>query len=118
MEKSRVSWLKLDDSFPEHAKVAELSDKAFRVHVGALCYSARNLTDGHIPAAISKTLTLGRAKLSTELVTAGLWDTNGGGGYVIHDYLDYNPSREQVETERQRRAEAGKKGADQRWHKP
>jgi hypothetical protein len=39
---------------------------------------------------------------------------------VIHDYLDWNRSREQIETDRERirkvRSEAGKKGAKARWH--
>lgn len=112
-----MSWLKLDDSFPEHEKVADLTDKAFRVHVSALCYAARNLTDGHLPRSVVKTLTLGKAAPITELLAVGLWDNNGN-GYLIHDYLDYNPSREHVQAERERRQSAGRKGANNRWHKP
>ena len=39
-------WVKLDDRFTDNPKIARLSDKAFRVYVHALCYSAGALTDG------------------------------------------------------------------------
>lgn len=110
-----MTWVKLDDGFPEHPKISELSDRAFRIHVAALCYCGRNLTDGHIPSSVVRSLTLGRGKAVTELVTAEVWHKNGN-GFVINDYLDYNPSREHVEAERERRREAGRKGADKRWN--
>ena len=46
-----MTWVKVDDALPEHPKVARLSDAAFRVHISALCYSARNLTDGKLEVA-------------------------------------------------------------------
>ena len=113
-----MTWAKLDDSFPEHPKVVELSDRAFRIHVTALCYCARNLTDGHVPAPTVRAFTLGKKAPITELVKAGVWNENGRGAYIIHDYLDYNPSREHVEAERARKQEAGREGARKRWHNP
>jgi hypothetical protein len=41
-----MSWVRLDDSFPEHPKVIALTDAAFRAHVRGLCYAGRFLTDG------------------------------------------------------------------------
>jgi hypothetical protein len=35
-----------------------------------------------------------------DLVEAGLWDRDGGASIRVHDYLQYNPSREQVAAER------------------
>ena len=43
---SEMAWLRIDDGFVEHPKVYDLSDRSFRLHVAAHCYSARNLTDG------------------------------------------------------------------------
>jgi hypothetical protein len=43
-----MTWVRLDDQFPDHPKVVNLSDRAFRLHVWGICYSARFLTDGLI----------------------------------------------------------------------
>ncbi|MFI0900600.1 hypothetical protein [Streptomyces sp. NPDC020983] len=101
-----MTWAKLDDRFPSHRKVALLSDRAFRLHVSAICWSAENLTDGHIGDRELPLITRIRGVKTTaqELETAGLWD-RGDDGWVIHDYLDYNPSREQVLLERKKNAE-------------
>lgn len=40
-----MSWFHLDDNFPDHRKVAGLSDAAFRLHVAGLAYCSRGLTD-------------------------------------------------------------------------
>lgn len=93
-----VTWAKLDDSFPEHLKVIDLTDGAFRLYVEGLCYAARNLTDGALPKAAVRRLT-GGDRRANELVAAGLWDEDGP-GWVIHDYLDFNPSAGQVNAER------------------
>ena len=110
-----MTWAKLDDGFPEHPKVIGLSDAAFRTHVAAICYAARNLTDGHIPAAALLAVSRGKPKAVAELHAAGVWHENGGEGYIIHDYLEYNPSKERVERERERKREGGREGARKRW---
>jgi hypothetical protein len=109
-----VTWVKLDDGFPESPKVIGLSDKAFRVHVRALCYCSQHLTDGWVPSA--KALEWG-AKSVAELIDARLWLPHVT-GYAIHDFLDYNPSSESVKNERrkarERRANGGKRSGDVR----
>src|SRR3990167_3482005 len=87
-----MTWVKLDDGFPEHPKVAALSDAAFRAHVAGLCYAARNLTDGLIPPLIVKQLTTPR--ILTEL-KAAVWQESSD-GIRIHDFLAYNPNRASV----------------------
>jgi hypothetical protein len=89
-----MTWLRLDDGFAEHPKVLVLSDKAFRLHVRAMCYCARHLTDGILPPAFCP-----RSRSMSDLLAAGVWE-EGESGYLIHDFLAYNPSKEQVETER------------------
>jgi hypothetical protein len=107
-----MAWAKLDDQFAEHTRIAPLSDKAFRLHVAAICLAARKLTDGHITytdARVLQALTRARTRHIDELLGAGVWTENGGAGWVIRDYLDYNPSAETVKerrakwTERQNR---------------
>lgn len=103
-----MAWVKMDDSFPDHPKIAALSDRAFRLHVSAMCLCARSMTDGHVPSAWMKRLGT-TTKLIAELRDHKLWD-DAEGGFQIHDFLKYNPSREQVENRREERAESGRKG--------
>jgi hypothetical protein len=118
-----MSWLKIDDGFPENEKVIDLSDRAFRLHVTALCQCAKNLTDGLvaerrlgiISAIVSRPIK-GAVK---ELVEGGLWIDLGEGDYAIKDYLLYNPKGVDVKAARdevsRKRSEAGKLGAQSRW---
>jgi len=93
-----MTWARIDDNFPDHPKVIGLSDGAFRTFIESLCYCARNLTDGEVVTGAVRSL--GGPKRFRELVAAGVMDELEGGGYSIHDYLDYNPSRESVERDR------------------
>lgn len=108
-----MTWVRLDDSFPEHPKILALSAEAFRVHVAAICHASRTLTDGKVQPAGLRNLGASR-KLVTELVAAGVWESVGE-GWAIHDYLDYNPSREKVLADRGKRSAAGSAGAKSRW---
>jgi hypothetical protein len=109
----------LDDAFTDHPKVAGLSDRAFRLHVSGICYSNRHLTDGLVPASVVPRLVGGsHGKALVELIDRGMWRHVLDGAYEIHDYLDWNRSREQVLAERERRSKAGRKGAEARWHEP
>lgn len=106
-----MAWLKLDDGFAEHPKIDPLSARAFRLHVTALCLVARKLTDGHVTAKDAQVCRLlaGANKANVaELEQAGLWETVGD-GWLIRDYLDYNPSAERVKAERERWAESKRK---------
>lgn len=101
-------WARLDDGFPDHPKILGLSDRAFRTHVEGICYAARMLTDGLVPrSAVRK-----RAG-AVELVERGVW-LAATDGYLIHDFLEYQRSREQVMAERQaateRRVTEGRRG--------
>jgi hypothetical protein len=97
---SVMTWVRIDDGFPEHPKMLGLSDAAFRLHIHALCYCARALTDGFIP--VSWLANGKHRKAAQSLVAAGLWH-DAPDGFRIHDYLEYQPSRFDVQ---QTRAEA------------
>jgi hypothetical protein len=90
-----MGWLKLDDVFGTHPKIAGLSDRAFRAHVVAMLYAAQHLTDGFIPTAVAP-----RKAIRDELVGANLWSPIEG-GWLIHDFLEYNPARAEVLAERE-----------------
>lgn len=85
-------WVRLDDHFDEHPKVACLGDGAFRAHVEALCYSNRALLDGMISAGVARVR--GWTRRTRELVSAGLWDEVDG-GWRMHGYAEYQSTRRQ-----------------------
>lgn len=100
-----MPWVRLDDRFPSHRKVSLLSDRAFRLYVSALCWASENLTEGKI---LDRELSVvarirGIKSVAAELEAAGLWDRIES-GWVIHDYLEYNPDRARVQADREANA--------------
>lgn len=114
-----MPWVKIDDRFPSHRKIALLSDRAFRLHVSAICWCSENLTDGRITDRELKLIAHIRGLKATakQLEDAGLWDRTDD-GWVIHDFLDYNPSRTQVLAERKKNAERQERFRQRRNGKP
>jgi hypothetical protein len=95
------TWVKIDDSFPDHPKVIGLSDKAFRVHIEALCYCGRFLTDGFIPMFVISKFANNNMATVVELVDAELWrEEPHNNGFRIHDYLAHQTSKSEVEQKR------------------
>ena len=103
--------LKFDDQFPIHRKVHGLTDAAFRLHVEAIFWCARNLTDGFIAQADLASVSRYRRPEGyvAELVDRGAWDI-ADGGWQIHDYLDWQQSRSKVLHVREQRRQAGQRG--------
>lgn len=101
-----MSWGKIDDQFHAHrkAKKAWKSDRrALGLHLLAISYCAGHLTDGFVdPEFVEEKLPVARERTATvrALVDAGLWIADQD-GWRIHDWLDYNPSKDQVERERE-----------------
>jgi hypothetical protein len=112
-----MTWLNIDDQMPEHPKIVALTDGAFRLHVSAIAYANRYLTDGIIQAeVITRLIPKYRKAYVDELVQRMVWVEVMPGVYEIHDYLDWNKSRAEVEKRRAARADGGRKGAYRRWH--
>ena len=108
-------WAKVDDTLHSHPKAMQAGLPALGLHLLAMSYSAGYLTDGFVPDGWVER-EQGRTKgLPNRLVEAGMWHRIEG-GYIIHDWLDYNPSRAEVIERREARASAGRKGAEARWN--
>ena len=136
-----MTWVRKDDQYAGHRKVAVLSDAAYRLEDEALGFCSANRTDGRITdrelLTISRSPTVNRylQRHAQELRAAGRWHhyddppctsdpevcahhapVPGWIGWVIHDYLAYNPSAEKAaadakaKAERQRRWLEAKKG--------
>jgi len=111
-----MAWLKLDDQIFLNRKVAQCDTSAKMLYIVGLSYCANQLTDGFIPEA-TLPLLAGMAGLDWQIAkqSAGklldvcLWSATQN-GWQIPDYLEYNPSREQVLHNQVVRSEAGKRG--------
>lgn len=107
-----MTWLKLDDKFPHHPKVVGLSDVAFRLHMSALSHCAEYETDGRVVAHAVTLLTNHteeeRQEAIKDLVDAGLWELIVG-GWEIHDFLEWNPSKAELKANRRRWSDKKKK---------
>lgn len=102
-------WARLDDQFHAHPRTLMAGFDANGLYARALSYCANYLTDGFVPAEWVDAQ--GGKKLATKLVDTRFFEQIEG-GYLILGYLEYNPSREQIEAERER--ERGKKSRGKR----
>jgi hypothetical protein len=110
-----MGWIRIDDAFLDHPKFLEAGPLAGFLNIAAIAWSNRNLTDGFIPRrqvprlvnfdGFAHHLWSGDASgggedadamgLARELVQLGLWEEVPG-GYRIHDYHDWQQTREQI----------------------
>lgn len=114
-----MSWVRLDDKVTRHPKLLACTVEARWLFVVCLCHCAEFGTDGLIQGANIRSLTAGLRhpmQAVDELVDNGLLEVAGVNGststpppthaplirtplksltYHVHDYLDYNPSKEQ-----------------------
>ena len=100
-----MAFVKVDDRLPGHPKMllacAE-APHAFGLYVAALCYANSHKTDGSIPTGAVQILlpALRRTNVAAQaLVRAGLWHATEA-GFQIHDYLEHQTSRAQMEDTR------------------
>lgn len=126
-----MTWVRFDDQFPIHRKIGGLNDRLYRLANEAIFWCARNLTDGRVRAA-ELAQVRGRATPvdAAELVQRGIWHDagydcpsdkcppSGADGWAIHDYWDYQPSREKVLRERAAKAERQRRWMEKRFSKP
>ncbi len=114
-------WVKLDDDFFENPKTGPLSKSAKLLYLAGLTYCAKSLTDGRIDARgvkVVRALAEASAKTVAELEAAGRWEKNGN-GYIVHDYLDYNPpaakvlAQRKAARERMNEARSGERSGEQ-----
>jgi hypothetical protein len=111
-----MPWAKLDDGMHSHPKFMRVSLGATGVWAIGLSYAADYMTDGYVPRAVIAGRDDAALAFADELVEAGLWDA-ADRGWTIHDYLEFNPSREFVIADRLTRSVKAKNAADKRWGK-
>lgn len=121
-----MTWFKVDDTAHSHPKLLRAGNAALGLWLRAGAYAAQHLTEGVVPGVVAQLY--GTAPQARKLVAAGLWHEHGhacgrcvqpaAGDYVMHDYLQYNPTRTKVEAKRgaaaERQARAREKAAAER----
>ena len=108
-----MTWFRVDDRFADHPKVEEAGNAAVGLWVRCATYSAGYLLDGAVPAAVARKY--GTRKEIDRLILARLW-VPADCGFVMPDFLDYNPSGEDVK--RRRKLDADRKRAAKNGHDP
>lgn len=93
-----MTWFKVDDTSAFNAKVLAAGNEAWGAfcRVGAWC--AQQLSDGRFSRAIA--VTIAPWRVWERLQQVGLVDPLQNGEMQVHDYLQRNPSKEQVLRER------------------
>jgi len=113
-----MGWARLDDEAAESLKVRRAGTQAAALWYASITWCAKHRTDGVIERELVSDIwrPIGEAfdheAAAARLVEVGLWDEHPQ-GYAVHDFLDYNPSREEEnarrarDTQRQRRRRSG-----------
>lgn len=110
-----MAWVRIDDHLHAHPKFKaawEQEPASVGLELFALSHSAAYLTDGHIDEIFVRSWfrTPNRLRRAVDaLVNAQLWVPNGN-GWEIHDYLEYNESRDRI-LARRRADQARKRSA-------
>jgi hypothetical protein len=123
-------WFKMDNAFTEHEKFLRAGPHAGYLNIAAIAWANRNLTDGFIPEKQVERLVawtgcaeqsgsvgdyaelwrdVSAEMLTARLLAVGLWEEVKG-GYLVHDYLEWQRSAEEITELSAERAEAGRKG--------
>lgn len=104
-----MTWFKVDDTLAMHPKILAAGNAAVGLWVRLGSYSSAQNLDGFVPEIIAKscgTKSEIRALLEAKMLVVS------DGGYTLHDFLKYNPSREKVLADRDASAERKRKSRD------
>lgn len=106
-----MTWARFDDRYHDNRKVKRAwraHPRAVGLHAMAVTYCAMHETDGivdmewldeKLPAVKEREKVLGA------LVDTGLFEALEDGSFLVHDYLTYNPARDDLEEKRRKDSE-------------
>lgn len=104
-------WFKVDDKLHSHKKAAKAGD-ALALWVVAGSWCSDHLTDGFVPDYMVGRLMPGGDEMAQRLVDAGLWapgECDGETGWQFHGWDEYQPTRDDVESQRERERDKKRK---------
>lgn len=115
-----MPFIRLSDNYIDNPKIVALSEGSFCLWHEGMAYARKHQTDGIITFNAMKAFrfyTKGREKQLSTPYTDGanpLWALIPATGYKIHDYLDWNLSREEEQSERSATAARVRRFRDKR----
>lgn len=101
-----MAWIRLSDDYNDHPKFDNLSDGAFRLWHQGMGFCRKYQTDGLMPLASVRKFKAYTARRMAELMTPWrllanpLWRSVEGEAVKVHDYLDWNPSKDEADERR------------------
>src|SRR5687767_7652776 len=95
-----MAWMRIDDRVRTHPKIVSAGPGASWFWFCGIGYCREHLTDGFIPDGMMASLCPGvglaaARNHASKLVEVRLWHRKPG-GYEVHDFLEWNPSRASV----------------------
>lgn len=113
--KKNMAWVRIDDQAPRHQKFLKAGPSACWLWVCGTAHCQSQLSDGFVSDEALPMIGIpkGYKSLAGLLVKAGLWERIEG-GYRVHDYLDYNKSRQEVLQKRAEDAQRKRDGESKR----
>lgn len=99
-----MAWFRLDDSWLTHPKHRAAGKDGRSLFVASGTHCAQQLTDGVIDkgsVAVIAALAEVKPTVAKKLVEVGLWEEHDD-HFVLHDFLEYNRSRDEVMADRDR----------------
>jgi hypothetical protein len=115
-----MPWVRIDENAMDHPKFLALSDGAWRLWCEGLAYCQKHLTDGLIQVAALRGFrhfSPGKMKVLLQPYQPGanpLWSQPDPKTVMVHDYLQWNDSREEVLSARQGAQERRQRYRDKR----
>lgn len=111
-----MPWYKVDDGLHSHPKARRAGLAALGLWTVAGSWSAQHAQEGFVPNWFAAGWPNGR-KRATELVAAGLWhagERDGEAGWWFHDWEHFQPSRAEIERDREHNRERQKRFREKR----
>ncbi len=100
---ARRGYVKISNDFYMNPKIRELRavcPSAIGEYMFAISYASDNLTDGRLSERAMLYVLNASSDEINALCSTGLLEPDGDAGYIIHDYLEWQMSRSQIERKR------------------
>ena len=114
-------WTKIDDQFYLNPKNANIDRDEQDLYMAGIVYCNGQLTDGFIPCGVLVMLCIWAKieldanpqaiaqAIASRLVEHKYWEF-ADNGYMVHDFLEWNPSKAEVLALKEARSAAGRRG--------
>ena len=113
-------WARFDDQFDRDEDIEDygIPASALGLFACSITFCSRRLTDGYVPLDKAQKLPGGDDEFNiTKLLDAGWW-TKVEDGYYVVSFLKYNPSKAEVEEQRDKKSQAGRMSGESRRRTP